>query len=62
MLSVYTDKFACRAQAMIVDGQWKVGHRLVFIIVNLVNVAVLLCLVMSLSLIILSHWFRLVIT
>ena len=61
MLSVYTDKFTCKVQAMIVDGQWKVGHKLVFLIVNLIDVAILLCLVMCLSLIILSHWFHLVI-
>ena len=47
---------------MIVDGQRKVGHKLVFLIVNLIDVTILLCLVMCLSLIIiLSHWFRLVI-
>ena len=61
MLSVYTDKFTCKVQAMIVDGQWKVGHELVFLIIDLIDVVLLLCLVTCLSLIILSHLFRLVI-
>ena len=65
MLPVYTGEFACKVQAIMVDGQWKVGCDLVFLIVTLIDVTLLkvtlfdvfllLYLITHLSLIILSQ-------